>query len=182
MNIVNKMPTGASFGTSDCATAYYNLVRQFEKKKNSRTDHFAVYDMKTVEWSVCGSFFKSSDLRVTHGPSPTNMPAEVCEKKITSSAYSILPYLQDDADFDLHFEKVYRWVASSPAEKNSFISCIWKLNQRYLRKKVEFVNVSAQLLEGVRWWCEIMWPCVVIKPHGMLSVSQNWLEVEVSET
>ncbi|XP_063057424.1 exocyst complex component 1 isoform X1 [Engraulis encrasicolus] len=54
---------------------------------------------------------------------------------------------KDDADFDLHFEKVYRWVASSPAEKNSFISCIWKLNQRYLRKKVEFVNVSAQLLE-----------------------------------
>uniref|UniRef100_A0A3Q3W369 Exocyst complex component 1 n=1 Tax=Mola mola TaxID=94237 RepID=A0A3Q3W369_MOLML len=38
-------------------------------------------------------------------------------------------------------KKVYRWVASSIAEKNSFISCIWKLNQRYLRKKVEFVNV-----------------------------------------
>uniref|UniRef100_A0AAY4DBE9 Exocyst complex component 1 n=1 Tax=Denticeps clupeoides TaxID=299321 RepID=A0AAY4DBE9_9TELE len=46
-------------------------------------------------------------------------------------------------------QQVYRWVASSTAEKNSFISCIWKLNQRYLRKKVEFVNVSAQLLEGV---------------------------------
>lgn len=40
-------------------------------------------------------------------------------------------------------------MASSAAEKNSFISCIWKLNQRYLRKKVEFVNVSSQLLEGV---------------------------------
>lgn len=56
---------------------------------------------------------------------------------------------QENPEFDLHFEKVYRWLASSTAEKNSFISCIWKLNQRYLRKKVEFVNVSSQLLEGV---------------------------------
>ncbi|XP_051954086.1 exocyst complex component 1-like isoform X3 [Xyrauchen texanus] len=54
---------------------------------------------------------------------------------------------KEHPEFDLHFEKVYRWVASSTAEKNSFISCIWKLNQRYLRKKVEFVNVSPQLLE-----------------------------------
>jgi inhibitor of KinA sporulation pathway (predicted exonuclease) len=57
--------------------------------------------------------------------------------------------IQENPEFDLHFEKVYRWVASSTAEKNSFISCIWKLNQRYLRKKVEFVNVSSQLLEGM---------------------------------
>ncbi|XP_033478013.1 exocyst complex component 1 isoform X2 [Epinephelus lanceolatus] len=54
---------------------------------------------------------------------------------------------KENPEFDLHFEKVYRWVASSTAEKNSFISCIWKLNQRYLRKKLEFVNVSSQLLE-----------------------------------
>ncbi|XP_056621061.1 exocyst complex component 1 isoform X1 [Triplophysa dalaica] len=54
---------------------------------------------------------------------------------------------KDNPEFDLHFEKVYRWVASSTAEKNSFISCIWKLNQRYLRKKLEFANVSPQLLE-----------------------------------
>uniref|UniRef100_A0A7N8Y0K2 Exocyst complex component 1 n=1 Tax=Mastacembelus armatus TaxID=205130 RepID=A0A7N8Y0K2_9TELE len=54
---------------------------------------------------------------------------------------------KENPEFDLHFDKVYRWLASSTAEKNSFISCIWKLNQRYLRKKVEFVNVSSQLLE-----------------------------------
>ncbi|KAJ8333306.1 hypothetical protein SKAU_G00422020 [Synaphobranchus kaupii] len=54
---------------------------------------------------------------------------------------------KENPEFDLHFEKVYRWVASSTAEKNTFISCIWKLNQRYLRKKLEFVNVSPQLLE-----------------------------------
>lgn len=56
--------------------------------------------------------------------------------------------MQENPEFDLHFEKVYKWLASSIAEKNSFISCIWKLNQRYLRKKIEFVNVSSQLLEG----------------------------------
>lgn len=58
--------------------------------------------------------------------------------------------VQENPEFDLHFEKVYRWVASSTAEKNSFISCIWKLNQRYTKKKLEFVNVSSQLLEGER--------------------------------
>lgn len=56
--------------------------------------------------------------------------------------------LQENPEFDLHFEKIYKWVASSTAEKNAFISCIWKLNQRYLRKKIDFVNVSSQLLEG----------------------------------
>ncbi|XP_069049669.1 exocyst complex component 1 isoform X3 [Lepisosteus oculatus] len=54
---------------------------------------------------------------------------------------------KENPEFDLHFEKAYKWVASSTAEKNSFISCIWKLNQRYLRKKIDFVNVSSQLLE-----------------------------------
>ncbi|KAK1174794.1 exocyst complex component 1 isoform X3 [Acipenser oxyrinchus oxyrinchus] len=56
---------------------------------------------------------------------------------------------KENPEFDLHFEKVYKWVASSTAEKNSFISYIWKLNQRYLRKKIDFVNVSSQLLEGL---------------------------------
>ncbi|XP_063314096.1 exocyst complex component 1 isoform X2 [Pelobates fuscus] len=55
--------------------------------------------------------------------------------------------VKENPDFDLHFDKVYKWVASSTAEKNTFISCIWKLNQRYLRKKIEFANVSSQLLE-----------------------------------
>nr|XP_020747820.1 exocyst complex component 1 isoform X3 [Odocoileus virginianus texanus] len=55
--------------------------------------------------------------------------------------------VKENPEFDLHFEKIYKWVASSTAEKNAFISCIWKLNQRYLRKKIDFVNVSSQLLE-----------------------------------
>ncbi|XP_066488620.1 exocyst complex component 1 isoform X1 [Tiliqua scincoides] len=55
--------------------------------------------------------------------------------------------IKENPEFDLHFDKVYKWVASSTAEKNIFISCIWKLNQRYLRKKIDFINVSPQLLE-----------------------------------
>ncbi|KAM8939091.1 exocyst complex component 1 isoform 2-T2 [Pelodytes ibericus] len=55
--------------------------------------------------------------------------------------------IKENPDFDLHFDKVYKWVASSTVEKNAFISCIWKLNQRYLRKKIDFANVSSQLLE-----------------------------------
>ncbi|XP_027491246.1 exocyst complex component 1 isoform X1 [Corapipo altera] len=55
--------------------------------------------------------------------------------------------VKENPEFDLHFDKVYKWVASSTVEKNTFISCIWKLNQRYLRKKIDFINVSSQLLE-----------------------------------
>ncbi|XP_030347697.1 exocyst complex component 1 isoform X1 [Strigops habroptila] len=55
--------------------------------------------------------------------------------------------IKESPEFDLHFDKVYKWVASSTVEKNTFISCIWKLNQRYLRKKIDFTNVSSQLLE-----------------------------------
>ncbi|XP_070552598.1 exocyst complex component 1-like isoform X2 [Ptychodera flava] len=55
---------------------------------------------------------------------------------------------KDLPEFDLHFEKIYKWIASNVAEKNSFIACLWKLSQRYLvRKKPTFVNVNPQLLE-----------------------------------
>ncbi|KAL6084590.1 hypothetical protein STEG23_036633 [Scotinomys teguina] len=55
--------------------------------------------------------------------------------------------IKESPEFDLHFEKICKWVASSTAEKNAFISCIWKLNQRYLSKEIDVVNVSSQLLE-----------------------------------
>lgn len=79
------------------------------------------------------------------------VPLLIC--LILTFGISAVLVIQENPEFDLHFEKVYRWVASSTAEKNSFISCIWKLNQRYLRKKVEFVNVSSQLLEGMTKAC-----------------------------
>lgn len=60
----------------------------------------------------------------------------------------VISVFQESSEFDLHFDKVYKWVASSIAEKSTFISCIWKLNQRYIRKKIDFINVSSQLLEG----------------------------------
>ncbi|XP_071489037.1 exocyst complex component 1-like [Diadema antillarum] len=55
----------------------------------------------------------------------------------------------DVPEFDLHFEKVYKWIASNVAEKNAFISSLWKLSQRYLKqlKKPDFNNVKSALLE-----------------------------------
>lgn len=38
-------------------------------------------------------------------------------------------YVQEIADFDLHFEKVYKWTASSVEDKEAFISCLWKVTQ-----------------------------------------------------
>lgn len=36
-------------------------------------------------------------------------------------------FFQETAEFDLHFEKVYKWVASSVNDKETFISCLWKV-------------------------------------------------------
>ncbi|XP_072040820.1 LOW QUALITY PROTEIN: exocyst complex component 1-like [Amphiura filiformis] len=55
----------------------------------------------------------------------------------------------DVPDFDLHFEKAYKWLASNVAEKNSFIASLWKLTQRYLKQlnKPDFINVKPSLME-----------------------------------
>ncbi|XP_032832803.1 exocyst complex component 1 isoform X2 [Petromyzon marinus] len=55
--------------------------------------------------------------------------------------------VKESAEFELHLDKVYKWVASSVADKHGFVSCLWKLNQRYLRKKIEFVGINPALLE-----------------------------------
>lgn len=57
--------------------------------------------------------------------------------------------VNDVPEFDLHFEKPYKWIASNVTEKNHFISCVWKLSQRYLKqvKKPDFINVNPELLE-----------------------------------
>ena len=36
--------------------------------------------------------------------------------------------MQEIADFDLHFEKVYKWTACSVEDKESFITCLWKVH------------------------------------------------------
>ncbi|XP_048237004.1 exocyst complex component 1-like isoform X1 [Haliotis rufescens] len=56
---------------------------------------------------------------------------------------------KETAEFDLNFEKLYKWVASSIDEKESFIACLWRLSQRYLIQKPEFVNVPPGLLEDI---------------------------------
>ncbi|XP_052078760.1 exocyst complex component 1-like isoform X1 [Mytilus californianus] len=56
---------------------------------------------------------------------------------------------KETAEFDLHFEKIFKWSASSVAEKESFLSCLWKLSQRYLIQKADFVNVPRHLLQEV---------------------------------
>lgn len=50
-------------------------------------------------------------------------------------------------EFEVQFDKPYRWVASSQAEKNSFIQNVYKLSQMYVVQKPEFRNVQLGLLE-----------------------------------
>ncbi|XP_076446278.1 exocyst complex component 1-like isoform X2 [Babylonia areolata] len=56
---------------------------------------------------------------------------------------------KETTDFDLHFEKVYKWTAMKIEEKENFISSLWRLCQRFLIQKPEFINVPERLLEDV---------------------------------
>ncbi|XP_056215756.1 exocyst complex component 1-like isoform X2 [Falco biarmicus] len=55
---------------------------------------------------------------------------------------------QASLDFDLQFDKVYKWTASSFDEKKTFIRCLWKLNHRFLASSITFVNVPSCVAEG----------------------------------
>lgn len=83
------------------------------------------------------------------------------------------------ADFDLHFEKVYKWTASSVEDRDAFISCLWKLCQRHLSQKPEFVNVPDKLLE------EIIRPTSQgLSPHEVATAAtdlENYQELSAKE-
>lgn len=55
---------------------------------------------------------------------------------------------QVNPDFDLQFDKIYKWTASSFDEKKTFIRCLWKLNHRFLSSAITFVNVHSCSVEG----------------------------------
>uniref|UniRef100_A0A674IPK8 Exocyst complex component Sec3 PIP2-binding N-terminal domain-containing protein n=1 Tax=Terrapene triunguis TaxID=2587831 RepID=A0A674IPK8_9SAUR len=55
---------------------------------------------------------------------------------------------QECLEFELQFDKVYKWTAVSADEKNAFIRCLWKLNRRYLSSSIAFVSIPSCMLEG----------------------------------
>uniref|UniRef100_T1JC86 Exocyst complex component Sec3 PIP2-binding N-terminal domain-containing protein n=1 Tax=Strigamia maritima TaxID=126957 RepID=T1JC86_STRMM len=55
---------------------------------------------------------------------------------------------KDTNEFELKFEKVYKWAASNINERNSFILCLWKTCCQYLpNKKPKFNHMPERLLE-----------------------------------
>uniref|UniRef100_A0A674IL73 Exocyst complex component Sec3 PIP2-binding N-terminal domain-containing protein n=1 Tax=Terrapene triunguis TaxID=2587831 RepID=A0A674IL73_9SAUR len=56
---------------------------------------------------------------------------------------------QECLEFELQFDKVYKWTAVSADEKNAFIRCLWKLNRRYLSSSIAFVSIPSCMLEEV---------------------------------
>ena len=52
-------------------------------------------------------------------------------------------FIQDVPDFDLHFEKAYKWLASNVAEKNSFIASLWKVSEE------EIVKIHSTFIQPV---------------------------------
>ncbi|XP_061090610.1 exocyst complex component 1-like [Conger conger] len=60
--------------------------------------------------------------------------------------------VKETAEFHLHLDKVYQWETNSPVEKRAFITCLWKINQRYLQDRVKFVNITPDILDEVLPW------------------------------
>ena len=68
----------------------------------------------------------------------------LCLENVNEMACSICfsALVKTSPDFDLRFDKTYRWTASSVAEKNAFITCLWKVGD-YLTVAVRFKAVDA---------------------------------------
>ncbi|XP_038604389.1 exocyst complex component 1-like [Tachyglossus aculeatus] len=55
---------------------------------------------------------------------------------------------QETPEFDLQFDKIYKWTAGSSDEKNTLLRCLWKLNKRHLSGRIAFINVPLESVEG----------------------------------
>ena len=62
---------------------------------------------------------------------------------------------KDSAEFDIQFDKTYKWIASSLAEKNTFIQCLFKLSQRYVVQKPKFHNILSGILDDGKQSTEV---------------------------
>ncbi|XP_059178950.1 exocyst complex component 1-like isoform X1 [Physella acuta] len=71
-------------------------------------------------------------------------------------------------DFDLHFfDKTIKWSASSVEEKETFISSLWRLSNRFLLQRPEFVNIPDRLLEDIK------------DPHTLREKSQSVDDISI---
>ncbi|XP_006814211.1 exocyst complex component 1-like [Saccoglossus kowalevskii] len=95
-----------------------HVTKAGKKKKNSflcaavTTDQPAQVSLYKVKKSEKDTYKKReswllSDLKVVDGKDTT----------------------KDVAEFDLQFEKIFKWIASNEAEKNAFITSLWKGNE-----------------------------------------------------
>ncbi|XP_073987849.1 exocyst complex component Sec3 isoform X2 [Rhodnius prolixus] len=53
----------------------------------------------------------------------------------------------DSNDFDLHFDKVFKWSATNPLERKTFIIVLWK-QCVYYQEKPEFKNIPPEWITG----------------------------------
>uniref|UniRef100_A0A803YKS3 Exocyst complex component Sec3 PIP2-binding N-terminal domain-containing protein n=1 Tax=Meleagris gallopavo TaxID=9103 RepID=A0A803YKS3_MELGA len=88
---------------------------------------------------------------------------------------------QVNLDFDLQFDKIYKWTASSFDEKKTFIRCLWKLNHRFLSSAITFVNVHSCSVEGRQGLQEDRRDTVETENQEELSVYQEMTPKEAAD-
>lgn len=111
-----------------------HVEKLYKKKKTSFL--CIVYNTNTHELSVV--IIKPNDKSYKRKNSWNLSELKVLDGKNDSA---------NTLDLDLHFEKVYRWVASNPQERKHFIMELWKQCCKYLPKeKPIFKNVPKLLL------------------------------------
>ncbi|KAM8800167.1 LOW QUALITY PROTEIN: exocyst complex component 1-like [Eudromia elegans] len=104
-------------------------------------------DGKTLSQAWQGAWgFTSIEINEKKNSFPAVHPGQI--KYICTARLKGKSLLQGSLDFDLQFDKVYKWTASRLDEKKAFIKCLWKLNHRFLSSSVTFVNVPSCTAEG----------------------------------
>lgn len=88
---------------------------------------------------------------------------------------------QASLDFDLQFDKLYKWTASSFDEKKTFIRCLWKLNHRFLASSIAFVNVPSCAAEGRQRPQEDRKDTAETESQGELSAYQEMTPKEAAD-
>ncbi|XP_069487727.1 exocyst complex component 1-like [Ambystoma mexicanum] len=68
----------------------------------------------------------------------------------------------DNAHFEMHFEKIFKWEAYSCASKYSFTRSLIKLNNMYIKREIQVVNFDLSYINSDAIWSSNNGDCLVL--------------------
>ncbi|CAH1965658.1 unnamed protein product [Acanthoscelides obtectus] len=102
--------------------------------KKKKTSYLCLVSTSSLPYSVSIVQVKQTDKQVLKKKRSWELAELKCVDGYNDS--------YDTHEFDLHLDKIYRWVASNPKERHAFIHNLWKQVSRHILKdKPTFKNV-----------------------------------------